>query len=264
MRLAATAMAMPLLLLLLAGGALAQLADAAPEDIEIGLSTDTVFITSDFRGANLTIFGALDDADPLIQRQGGYDIVAVLEGPRRTIVVRKKTRVLGVWINTRSMVFTDVPASYSIAMTRQPQDITDTPSYQRLGLRIPYLNLRPLAADADPQAVEEFTTALRNRMEESGLYTELAGGVQFLSRSLFRATFHLAPNVPVGTHRARAFLFRNGVFVKETSAALTIRKAGAEQRLFEFAHQQSLAYGLLAVLLAMITGWLGRLIFKRD
>ena len=46
--------------------------------------------------------------------------------------------------------------------------------------------------------------------------------MQFLSQNLFRATLTLAPNVPVGTHKARAFLFRNGVFVKENSAQLAI------------------------------------------
>ena len=253
-----------LILLALSQQALAQQQEPVPEGIEIGLSTDTVFITSDFAGANLTIFGALDNEDPLISRQGGYDIVVVLEGPRRTVVVRKKTRVLGMWINTQSVMFRDVPASYSVAMTRQPQDITDPGSYRRLSLRAENIYLQPLDPGDNPQTIEEFTAALRARMEAIGLYDERIGGVQFLSRNLFRATLHLAPNVPVGTHRARAFLFRNGIFVKETSASLTIRKAGAEQRIFEFAHQQSFLYGLLAVLLAMVTGWIGRLVFRKD
>ncbi len=70
--------------------------------------------------------------------------------------------------------------------------------------------------------------------------------------------------MPVGTHRARAFLFRNGSFVTETSAPLAIMKSGFEQRIFEIAHRQSLLYGLFAVLLAITTGWLGRIIFRRD
>ena len=45
--------------LLLARGARAQ--EQNPENIEIGLSTDRVSITSDFSGADLTIFGAIDN-----------------------------------------------------------------------------------------------------------------------------------------------------------------------------------------------------------
>lgn len=257
----------PVLLLILLASlrpGFAQDMEPAPEDIEIGLSTDTIFITSDFAGANLTIFGALDNVDPLISRQGGYDVIVVLEGPRRAVVVRKKTRVLGMWINTQSLAFQDVPASYSVAMTRAPQDITHSDNYERLALRAQNIHLRPVNPDGNPARIEEFATALRANMQEAEQYTELVGGVQFLSRSLFRATLHLAPNVPVGTHRARAFLFRNGLFVMETSVALNIRKAGFEQRIYEFAHQESLLYGLFSVLLAVLTGWIGRLVFRRD
>jgi uncharacterized protein (TIGR02186 family) len=244
--------------------AFAQQEQGDPESIEIGLSTDSVAITSNFAGTNLTIFGALDNADPLISRQGRYDVIVVLEGPPRPVVVRKKTRVLGMWINTESVVFRDVPASYSVATTRPPQDITDAASYRRLALRTENIHLQPLDPEGNRQTIDEFTAALRSRKEAADLYVENVGGVQFLSRTLFRATLHLAPNIPVGTHRARAFLFRNGAFVRETSAPLRIRKAGLEQRIFEYAHRQSLLYGIFAVLLAMLTGWIGRLVFRRD
>ena len=83
--------------------------DARPETIEIGLSTDSVAITSNFAGADLTIFGALDNADPLVARQGRYDVIVVLEGPARPVVVRRKNRILGMWINTESLTFVNVP-----------------------------------------------------------------------------------------------------------------------------------------------------------
>jgi uncharacterized protein (TIGR02186 family) len=234
-----------------------------PEGIQIGLSTDTIYITSDFSGADLTIFGALENPNTQVLRQGRYDVVVVLEGPPRPTVVRKKTRVLGMWINTESVAFKDVPASYSIAMTRQPQDITDPSSYRRLALRANNLFLQPLSPNIDDTTLKEFSTALRDRKNAAALFAERIGGVQFLSQSLFRATLYLAPHVPVGTHRARAFLFRNGVFIKETSTNLTIRKAGLEQRLYEYAQTNGFNYGVLAVLLAMLTGWLGSIIFRK-
>ena len=71
-------------------------------------------------------------------------------------------------------------------------------------------------------------------------------------------------NVPVGTHRARAFLFRNGVFIDEMSAPLVIVKSGFEAAIYNMAKTQGLTYGLFAVALAVVTGWLGRLLFRRD
>ena len=235
-----------------------------PENIQIGLSTDRVSITADFSGADLTIFGALDNADPQVSRQGRYDVIVVLEGPARPVVVRKKTRVLGMWINTDAQTFVNVPVSYSLATTRAMQDITNANSYRQLALGIENVTISPLDREGSPVTIEEFTNALRERKEATGLYSERIGGVHFLSQNLFRASLSLAPNVPVGTHRARAFLFKNGVFIKENSAQLAILKAGFEQWIYRTAQDYGFFYGLFAVALAVLTGWLGRVIFRKD
>lgn len=239
-------------------------AQAPAERIQIGLSIDHLSITSDFSGANLTIFGALDNVDPLVSRQGRYDVVAVLEGPSKPVVVRRKDRVLGMWINTQSETFVNVPASYSVATTRAFQDITDAAAYKQLALGPEYIHLEALDRGEPPATIAEFRDALRERKRAAGLFNERIGGVQFLSQTLFRATVALAPDVPVGTHRARAFLFKNGTFIGESSAQLAIYKAGFEQSLFEAAHDYSLLYGLFAVLLACVTGWAGSIIFRRE
>jgi uncharacterized protein (TIGR02186 family) len=234
------------------------------ENIQIGLSTDNVSITAGFSGADLTIFGSLENADPRVARQGRYDIIVVLEGPARPVVVRRKDRVLGIWVNLESETFENVPVSYSVATTRPLQDVTDPNSYKQLSLGAANLYMQPADDGDSPATIQEFTAALRERKSATGLYSENVGGVQFLSQNLFRATVRLAPNVPVGTHKARAFLFKSGLFIKESSAQLEIRKSGFEQSIFRVAHDYSFLYGIFAVSLAMLTGWLGRLIFRKD
>ncbi|RWK42724.1 TIGR02186 family protein [Mesorhizobium sp.] len=234
------------------------------ENIQIGLSTDYVSITAGFSGADLTIFGSLENADPRVARQGRYDIVVVLEGPARKVVVRRKDRVLGIWINLESETFKNVPVSYSVATTRPLQDVTDPNSYKQLSLGAANIYMQPADDDDSPATIQEFTAALRERKTATGLYSVNVGGVQFLSQNLFRATVRLAPNVPVGTHKARAFLFKSGLFIKESSAQLEIRKSGFEQSIFRVAHDYSFLYGVFAVSLAMLTGWLGRLVFRKD
>ncbi|MBZ9671168.1 TIGR02186 family protein [Mesorhizobium sp. ES1-3] len=234
------------------------------ESIQIGLSTDAVSITAGFSGADLTIFGSLENPDPLVARQGRYDVIVVLEGPPKPVVVRRKDRVLGVWVNLDSETFENVPVSYSVATTRPLQDITEPNSYRQLSLGASNLYMQPAYAGDSPATIEEFTAALRERKTATGLYSENVGGVQFLSQNLFRATVRLAPNVPVGTHKARAFLFKSGLFIKESSAQLEIRKSGFEQSIFRVAHDYSFLYGVFAISLAMVTGWLGRLVFRKD
>ncbi|TIV23124.1 MAG: TIGR02186 family protein, partial [Mesorhizobium sp.] len=127
-------------------------AQAPPtESIQIGLSTDAISITAGFSGADLTIFGSLENPDPLIARQGRYDVVVVLEGPPRPVVVRRKDRVLGVWINLDSETFENVPVSYSVATTRPLQDIAEPAKYKQLSLGAQNLYLKP-ADDTDSPA----------------------------------------------------------------------------------------------------------------
>lgn len=234
------------------------------ETIQIGLSTDVIEVTADFSGADLTIFGSIENLDPLLARQNRYDVIVVLEGPSAPVVVRRKSRVAGMWINTRAIAFENVSESYSVSTTRPAQDITDPKNYQRLSLGAGNLYYEPSDKAAAPATIAEFTDALRTLKIESGAYTERIGGVQFLSQGLFRASLALPANVPIGAHKARAFLFRNGIFVKESNAPLQIGKAGVEQTIFRFAHDHGFYYGLIAVLVALATGWLGRILFSRD
>jgi len=54
------------------------------------------------------------------------------------------------------------------------------------------------------------------------------------------------------------------MFLKENSAQLEIRKSGFEQAIYRTAHRHGLFYGFLAVGLAMVTGWVGRVVFRKD
>ncbi len=245
--------------------ALAQQRPANTETVEIGLSTDTIAITSGFRGTDLIVFGALDNADPLIQRQGRYDIVVVLEGPERSFVVRRKDRYLGIWVNAKSASFQHIPASYSLASTRNLQDIATPKIFTQLGLGVNNMYYEPMPDGfSSSKSLKEFTTELPRLKLKQRLYNQRPGDVQFLSATLFRATLSLPANVPVGKHVARAFLFRNGEFLRENATSLNIVKAGLEFRIYRAANQYSLLYGIFAVLLAVVTGWAGRLIFRKD
>jgi len=236
----------------------------APERIDIGLSVESVPITSDFAGQALTIFGAIDNIDPLVQRQGRYDIFVILEGPRADLVTRRKARVFGIWMNVEGQQFDDAPQSYLIASTRQPRDITSPEALERHALEVADIRLTPHADQPRRRDLDAFTEALRRLKVQNGLYREFPGGVRFISQSLFRAEMHLPANVPLGDHSARAYLFRNGELVAQTGADLVIAKAGFEFAVSDFARTQGFYYGLACVLMALVVGWLGRIVFRRD
>ncbi|MEC5291236.1 TIGR02186 family protein [Aurantimonas sp. C2-6-R+9] len=259
------------------------------ESFEIGLSTNEIAITSNFTGARLVVFGALDNADARLLRQQRYDIVVALVGPRRPVVVRKKERTLGIWINRGSETFNASPESYALASTRPLSDITRESLRVSLSLGIDDLRLNirdpetvgaaivtePVgqviigesAVDGEGDPVvnrDQYASALRRIRMESGLYNQSFGSVEFVSPTLFRADLRLPADLPVGRHTVRAYLFRSGVFIRGDSEALVVVKTGLESLIDDFATRYGFLYGLFAVALAIFTGWFGRIVFKRD
>lgn len=236
-----------------------------PETFEIGLSTEQIVIASNFSGARLVVFGALDNADGRILRQGGYDIVVALEGPSTPIVVREKERVFGLWINAGSESFDDAPASYSLASTRRLTDIAAEAVLAKLSIGIDYMRT-DVGEKPETRGVnrDAYATALRRIKRERGLYNEAFGTIEFVSATLFRAELALSADLPVGRHVARAFLFRQGVFLRERNVELWVVKSGFETTVSNLAAGYGVVYGIFAVILAIVTGWFGRLVFKRD
>ncbi len=236
-----------------------------PESFQIGLSTETIAVGSNLGGARLVVFGALDNADPRIMRQGRYDIVVILEGPRSNLVVREKKRTFGIWLNRGSERFESVPASYALVSTRPVQDIAPGVTLRQLGIGVANQAFeRTPARGPKPSDTQLYADALLRLKKTSGLYTETSGAIEFVSATLFRANLTLPPDMPVGRHVARAILFREGTFVRERSEDLWVVKTGIESQISVFAARNGALYGLGAVMVAVFTGWFGRIIFKRD
>ena len=239
-------------------------AEEFAEKLDIGISTDEIAITSDFRGADLTIFGAIDGFAPDLLAQGKYNIVVSLEGPKESATVRKKRRVFGIWVNTQSMTFELVPESYSLSSTRDIDAIAPANEMNNMGIGVSHMTLSPIGYIGDGSSVTEFRSAFRRLRETSGVYQRDPGGVQFISASLFKASVRLPADVPNGVHVVRAYLFRDGVFVAAKALPLRVVKTGLEAAITEAAHKQPFFYGLFAVLLAVVTGWAASVAFRRD
>ncbi|QFY58992.1 TIGR02186 family protein [Rhizobium grahamii] len=264
-------LAAALLLLLLPGIAAAQILlpgqatqALTAEGLEIGTSTSEIAITSDFHGADLTIFGAVTNTDSLLLAIGQYDVVVVLEGPRENATVRRKERVFGIWINTRSMTFEAVPHSYSMSSSRMLDDITTPLDLTEQGIGIDHIPLSPVGFVGNASNLGEFRQAFRRLQEKGGLYDRDPSGVRFVSSNLFKASLRLPANIPNGVHTVRAYLFKSGKFVTDKSVPLRVIKTGIEQMITDAAHERPISYGVFAVFLALVTGWSASVIFRKD
>jgi uncharacterized protein (TIGR02186 family) len=217
------------------------------------LSSHLIAVTAGFSGTDVLLFGAT---------QGRGDVAVVVQGPEERVVVRRKKRVAGIWVNRESMEFERVPALYFVAGSRPVEEIAAETVLARH--RIGTEHVRPQHMEKAPLAeVTAFREALIRNKQAAGLYSLGQGRVTFLGGQLFRADVSFPANVPTGTYAVTVYLFQEGRLVGAQTTPLIVSKIGIGARLYEIAQQHSALYGVGAIAMALCAGWLAGAVFRK-
>lgn len=231
-------------------------APASAEDLVSGISQDIIQITSNYTGTNIVVFGAIEGA-PASQRR---DIVVVVRGPDENMTVRRKDRIVGVWVNRDAARFEGLPAYYYLASTAPLSRIAPPEALDRYGIGLSALHPSLVGSHHDPAP---FLAAAIRQHQRVGLYAENPGSIDFLSETLFRARVPVPAGVIRGQYNVEVYLFRGGQMVSAQSTPLFVDATGLERRLFNFAHYAPFSYGLACVFMAMLLGWISSVLFRR-
>ncbi len=234
----------------------AMLATALPahaQPLLADLFKHRITIDSSFTGAEDLLYGTFN---------GEGDLIIVVRGPNERVVVRRKDRVAGVWINRDKMEFDGVPAYYAVAASRPLEEIA-SPNY--LGLHqigLDALRIKPLTSRPADEIALFREALIRNRVRD-GLYADGTGTVELPGGRLFRTLLHFPANVPEGTYSAQIFLVRDGDEVGAETIPLFINKTGFQAEINYWAHNQPALYGLSAIIVALAAGWGAALAFRK-
>jgi len=254
------------LLLVCATVSIAGAAPAAAERLITSLSDHRVMVTSSFNGSEVVLFGGIERDTGVLPLRGNYDIAVTVTGPRQNIVTFRKERVLGIWVNYESRVFENTPSYLAVLSNRPLQAITNAETLRRLQLGLDNVALpqRSGPASAGGSTNETFRKAFIKLKDEHGLYRQESNGVTFLTPALFQTSIALPAEVPTGTYEIDVKLFLDGMLIARTPSALEIYKAGFEQFVSSSAQAHGLLYGLATSMMAILTGWLASVVFRRD
>jgi len=234
-------------------------------DLVTSLSSDVISIQSNFTGTEIVVFGQASNIERQPNDPSGYELAIVVEGPPQDITTRRKGRFLGVWVNREAERFQNVPSFYAVASTVDIGAMAHRTVLDDLGIGLNHINLAVSgASNVALSDRDDFRRAFVRLRVEAGLYSEQETSIEFLTDTMFRTNVPLPANIPVGEYKVKSFLFHHGELVSETEQMLSVAKTGFEQITFELAQHYPLVYGVLAVLLAIFTGWLAGVIFRKD
>lgn len=236
-----------MLVLLLAGPA------QATETIVTGMSQSRVAITANYTGSEILIYGAVKrDAPP--PGPAPIEVIITVEGPSTPMTIRRKEWVAGLWINRASITVDAAPSFYAVTTSGPIDRILTQTEDLRYKITIPHA-IRAVGSTDEAADAEVFVKALQRLQQDADRYRLDEGQVELTDQTLFRADVLLPANLTEGDYRVRLFLLRAGKVIDEQERVIGVRKAGLEKFLYDLAHQQSLLYGVISLLLAVVAGW---------
>jgi uncharacterized protein (TIGR02186 family) len=234
--------------LCLAGG------QARAAELVADLSNHLVAITTGFAGTDVLLFGAVE--------QPG-EVVVIVRGPNVPIRMHRKSRIAGIWMNTATMSFDSAPSFYAVNASAPLDKVANPAVRERHGMGLENLDIPLPRAKASPNVAQEWRDALVRAKARKGHYARAVGSVTFLGARLFRSNVFFPANVPTGSYTVEVYLLREGRVVSAQTTPLIVSKVGVEAELFDFAYEYSATYGAVAILIALVAGWLAHTLFRK-
>ncbi len=226
---------------------------AQAEQVVLGLSKDTVSISTNFEGSEILIYGAIKRAEP-IPDGPPLQVILTVAGPSQPLTVRRKDRRFGIWVNTEAVEVDAAPSFYAIATSAPWQEVITEVEDLRHRISIPRA-IRSVGAPMDVTDAQSFSDAVIRIRIDNGLYQLREGTVELREETLFNTRVAMPANLTEGEYATRIFLTRGGQVISQYQTGIDVRKVGLERWLFTLSRQQPLIYGLMSLAIAIAAGW---------
>ncbi|MEM7520087.1 MAG: TIGR02186 family protein [Pseudomonadota bacterium] len=223
------------------------------EEVVLGLSSDQVSINTNFDGSEILIFGAIKRESP-IPDEPRLQVIVTVAGPSEPVVVRRKEKRFGIWVNIDAVEVDSAPSFYAVSTsTLLGLSLSETEDI-RYQVSIPRA-IRSVGAPMNISDAESFTEALIRIKKDAGQYQLNEGTVSVDEQTLFRTAIELPAALTEGDYATRIFLTRGGEVISQYDTSIFVRKVGMERWLFALSRENALLYGIMSLAIAIAAGW---------
>lgn len=231
---------------------LSNVSDALARPIISGISTNEINIDTKFSGTEILLFGAKSDVG---------DVIIVVRGPKKDYIVSKKGQVLGIWYNVKRLKFDDAYSYYSIFSTD-----SDFLENEKLSsdLEIGQDNIKfNIIGKAKVHHIDELLNEFRNKLQKDNLYSDNQAKIEFLNETLFKVILQFPKNISSGVYTVEIYLLDDNNLSAFQSIPIYVNQVGLSARIHDMAYKNSVLYGIMAVLIALFSGWIANFIFNK-
>jgi len=193
------------------------------------------------------------------------EIALSCEGPDETVKVMRKGRVCGLWMNVEEVVVHKVPALYLLMTPAIRNESRRGNTFADKGLGYERLCSK-FETDENGGDKEELCKQLVALKASDHLYALSEGilEIRHLDSRLDRlvTTFSLPPKAPTGEYQINLYRIKDAGVDLLGTQALIVTKAGLPAYLSSLAVHHGLAYGIAAVVIAIVSGLAVGIVFS--
>jgi hypothetical protein len=186
-----------------------------------------------------------------------------VEGSSAEETLMRKGRRGGLWMNVGKVVVRDAPSLYLVLSTAKPLLTTPPPEanwgYAALEKRLSFSGI-------EASERQKFLKQFLQLKEEEHFYASLPGALKVEPASggkiPVKGSFLVPTITKPGTYKVTLSVIQAGKVVSSTSTELKVEMVGFPAVLASMAYSHGATYGVLAVVIAIVTGFAMGFIFK--
>jgi len=219
------------------------------------ISENNIKIETNFIGKEVIIFGILND---------NQETIMTIKGPEKNALIQKKERILGFWFNTKKITYNQIPSIFFIASSNEIEDILPTSTIIKEELSFDYLlenktSQRNFISDI---SLDTWKSNFVRIKKNKNLFKEYE--IENIDNKLFQTRiFFPAKSIP-GEYKVNVYQIKNNLILNNKEKIITLKKSGIGSQIYNFAHKNAAAYGLFAIIFAVLSGFLAATLFRRS
>jgi hypothetical protein len=228
---------------------------AGSEPLELQVWPDFVEIGAFFNGHEIKITGTI----PL-----GAQAVVEITGPTAAEHLMRKGRRSGLWMNVGELEVQGAPSLYLAASTSPPL-LKDPPAGAVWGYPALKQQIR-FAGQVKPEERDMFLDQFFQLKESEEIYGLSPGGIKVeegpQNLQALTGTIPLPTKVKPGTYRVCLTVVQGSQVIGQKCRDLKVVMVGFPAMLASLAYEHGATYGILAVVIAIVTGFAMGYLFK--
>ena len=219
------------------------------------ISENNIKIETNFIGKEVIIFGILND---------DQETIMTIKGPEKNALIQKKERILGFWFNTKKITYNQIPSIFFIASSNEIEDILPTSTIIKEELSFDYLlenktSQRNFISDI---SLDTWKSNFVRIKKNKNLFKEYE--IENIDNKLFQTRiFFPAKSIP-GEYKVNVYQIKDNIILNNKEKVITLKKSGIGNQIYNFAHKNAAAYGLFAIIFAVLSGFLAATLFRRS